>query len=437
MQSRIMLFIAALLMALPFHQQAQNNLQQQLNQFNEPIKTINCGVAAMLHQNGKTETASLGTYQLNEHSVFNIGSATKTFTAILILQEMEKGNLKLTDKVSEYFSNLPNVNGNITIEQLLRHESGLGEIAGQYFEQYFFDNSDSTYSCNFLFQIPEGDTSQIGVHDYCNTNYILLGHILERITDQKYFDLLRTRIFDVCEMTESYPYVSKHLPNLAHPTKDGKDVVEHMHHRFFADYAFAAGSIASTLADMKKFYLALYETNQLLQPASFAQMQKFNDGDYGFGLYEVTIDSVQYIGHGGNNLGYAFKNYYNPKTKMLLLYFANSYNLPFRKEICDDALAYAKGEKSTTKLISTQQNPYAQHLGNYLLEAANMEMELRFKTGNYYLEVQGAELLLVSTQANQLKDLEFGIQLTFDANNTKIISFNQRGMKAVIKKTNL
>jgi len=185
------------------------NLQLQLNKYNPYLKELNQGIGVLVTKNGKTTTANIGNYNFNEHTVFNIGSATKKMTAILILQEVEKGTLKLSDSIGTYLQPIKNVDNKLTIETLLRHRSGLGEIVGRNFEKEFYDKKDNFYNSNFLDKIPENNPKKIGKYSYCNTNYILLGHILEKVNDKTYFDLLQDRIFTPCNMLASYPYVSK------------------------------------------------------------------------------------------------------------------------------------------------------------------------------------------------------------------------------------
>ena len=66
-------------------------------------------------------------------------------------------------------------------------------------------------------------------------------------------------------MENSYGYVSRNIPNLVHPTTmKGKDIYDKINYKYFADRVFAAGSIASTLTDMARFYEHLYERETLL-----------------------------------------------------------------------------------------------------------------------------------------------------------------------------
>ena len=114
-------------------------------------------------------SVGIGNFQLNENAVFNIGSATKTFTVILLLQEVEKGNLKLSDRIGQYLDPIRNVDENLTIESLITHESGLDEVIGSNLTEIFDAQSDSLYELSMLHSVEKNKSELIGEFDYCNT----------------------------------------------------------------------------------------------------------------------------------------------------------------------------------------------------------------------------------------------------------------------------
>ena len=398
--------------------------------FDPLYKKCDIGAAALLYKNGKTEILSVGDYALNEHSVFNIGSGSKVFTAILILQEMENGNLQLSDSIGTFLSPIKNVNGSLTIRHLLQHESGLGEMAGADYQSYYYSKNINDFSTNFLDQIPEGDTSMIGKYNYCNTNYILLGHILESVSDRLFFELLRERIFQPCGMNETYPYLSKSIPNLAHPTDNGVDVFDDLHARYYTKYVFSAGSIGSTLSDLQKFYSILHNSSQLLKPSTVEQMLHFNEGDYGFAVMTLELDGTTYYGHGGENVGYSYRNYYDPKTNNMLLLFGNGYMLPFRSLLRDDMLAVLHNKPATTHFDTNTPKTFSKYIGKYMLEEAQLPLTISEKEGDLYLGVQGIELLLVSHEKNTLEAGNHGIKI--EITDKKEVRFKQGEMEAIL-----
>ncbi|MFD2562364.1 serine hydrolase domain-containing protein [Aquimarina rubra] len=387
-----------------------NDLDIIYKKYNSVLKEQNKGVAILIKKDNEIKTISLGNFKLTEHSVFNIGSATKTFTAILILQEVEKGNLKLTDSIGKYLTPIKNVDGSLTIETLLTHESGLDEVIGKNVQDIFYAKNDSLYDTSLLSQVEKSNPKMIGKFDYCNTNYFLLGKIIEKITDQNYFDLLRERILIPLEMKNTYPYVHKNIPNLATPYHEEKDVTDYLDYRYFANIAYAAGSIASNLTDMEIFYRSLFETEQLLKKETVKIMMESGNQYYGYGLFKSNQEGVKYYGHGGNNIGYAFRNQYNPMTKDLYLMFTNTKAIPSKRSIHNDLLAYINN-KPVENFKSIDLKNFKRYTGTYLLKEANLTLEIILENNRMYLvsKDQGVRSELIQKDGKSLYDTTVGV----------------------------
>jgi CubicO group peptidase (beta-lactamase class C family) len=392
------------------------------------------GVAVLIKKDNKNYTLSLGNSNLDAAKVFNIGSATKTFTAILIMQEVEKGNLKLDDTIGQYLDTIKNVNPSLSIKTLLTHESGLANVIGQNIENMFYAKSDSIYnSVNLLNTVEVNNPDEIGKFNYCNTNYLLLGRILENINDQSYFDLLRTRIIEPLNLKNTHPYVSKNIPNLAIPFHKGKDVTKYLDYRYFATLANAAGSMASTLNDMEVFYTSLFETDKLLKKETVQEMMHSGNTYYGFGIMKDTFDGVEFYGHGGNNIGYSFRNGYNPKTKELFLMFSNNRKVPFYKMIQTDVFAFL-ADKTIATNQAVNMKVFKKYVGTFLLKEANMKMNIVLEENKLFLEVkaQGMKSELFQKDANTLIDASVGATLSIIDNNDDALTFSQNGFTTTL-----
>ncbi|GAA3510785.1 hypothetical protein GCM10022393_25480 [Aquimarina addita] len=409
------------------------SLQNQLDKYNPYLEELHQGIGILIHKNGETTTANIGNYNFNQHTVFNIGSATKKMTAILILKEVEKGTLQLSDSIGTFLQPIKNVNGRLTIETLLRHRSGLGEIVGENYENNFYAKSDSLYNGNFLNKIPKNNPDKVGKFDYCNTNFILLGHVLEKVTDKSYFNLLQEYIFTPCNMTASYPYVSKNLANLATPIHKKEDVTPYLDYRFFAKFAYAAGSIASTLHDMAKFYHHLFQQKTLLSDTSLQQLISFDDASCGLGMRKFKSG---YIGHGGNNIGYSFKEYYNPENQNLALFFSNGISIPFGKMIKNELLNFLEGKPTTYSFDKNITTNFEHVIGKYLFDSNGMKMDIEILESNkqLYLSAQGAKVILISKEKNKLYNGGFGVELEVNPENPNELIFRQNGLEAIINR---
>ena len=323
---------------------AQNNFKNTIIKYSDSVSSKNYGLVALHKKNKKVETIAIGNAYPNKkmtsEMVFNIGSLTKTFTAVLVLQEIEKGNMKLNDSLHTYFpselcSN-PNVDLDITIEQLLTHKSGLGELVVDSLFNKAFSNPYFEYNHTFLFnKIPKAIAKPNTKYDYSNTNYILLGYILEVINDKPYSEILRERIFEPCGLKNTYAYYSKNIKNVAHPIYKNIDLSDEGFFKYYQNYAYSAGGISSNLEDLSKFFDHLYNL-KLINKESFTNMVTLGSEKYGLGIEKYKINNEIYYGHGGDNISFRVRNYYHPKTKELTIIMANHYKDPYSLKIVNE-----------------------------------------------------------------------------------------------------
>jgi CubicO group peptidase (beta-lactamase class C family) len=136
-----------------------------------------------------------------------IASMTKLFTNIAIRQLEQAGKLSLSDTVGKFLPNYPNpvVRGKVTIEQLLRHRSGVGSFWN---ERYMARRAD-VRSVNDYIELFQDDSLlfEPGTSEaYSNGGYVLLGAIIERVSGKSYHDYLRANVFAPAGMTSTSPY---------------------------------------------------------------------------------------------------------------------------------------------------------------------------------------------------------------------------------------
>ena len=428
--------ILIILMSFAFISSAQDvSLNTIKLKYDSSLLEKQQGIAILTKKEGRTETLSLGAHNLNKTSVFNIGSATKTFTAILILQEIEKGNLTLSDSIGGFLPPIKNVPSSLTIKELLAHESGLDEIIGKNILNIFFGKNDSLYDISLLKQLEAHRPKERGTFSYCNTNYFLLGKVLEKVTDQSYFDLVQERIIEPLGLKNTYPYLHKNIENLAQPRHEDKNVSEYLDFRYFTNIAYAAGSIASTLTDMELFYTSLFETEQLLKKETLQLMMTKGNDHYGLGLMKSSYHETILYGHGGNNIGYAFRNEYNPKTKTLYLAFTNTKTLPFQKAITTDLKAYVTNEPIKPTLAIDIET-FRDFIGTYYLEEAKLVLEIIEEGNKLYLlaEAQGVKSELIQKNKSTLFDTTVGATLERLEDSDAGLKFSQNGFETLIKR---
>ena len=256
---------------------------------------------------------------------FELASISKTFTAILILQLVEGGKIKLDAKVSEYIPGFArNDSGEITIHHLLSHTSGIQDFVGlncdfsSWTEKEFLEGLQKT-AINFK----PGTKFQ-----YASSTYILLRFIIEKVTGKTYEENLREHILKVAGMTNS-GVIHNHdiLPGRASGYINTGEYYQNAlpiaNHEIF----LGASSIYSTEEDLLKFDQALY-TGKLLSKKGKELMFTIIQPPYGYGWF-ISEDSLngKILSHGGDIFGFTTLIERRLKHKMLIIILSNQQNI--------------------------------------------------------------------------------------------------------------
>jgi CubicO group peptidase (beta-lactamase class C family) len=273
---------------------------------------------------------------------YEIGSITKQFTAAAILQLQEAGKLHLDDKLSVYLPDAPHAS-EVTLRQLLAQVSGLPEYldamdaAGASTKPASFDQLMSYVAGKPLDFTP-------GSHfEYCNTNYILAGRVIEVVSHETYQHYLQTHLLDPAGMTHTYTVADEaHLSGMAAGyDRDHGDVERGR--TIHATVGWSAGFLVSTVADLEKWDEAL-RAGRIVTPADYALMSspgKTSDGEdtgYGLGLFVDSVDDQPRVGHTGGSFDFTTANEYFPRQDVQLIAFTNLYRNPEPGEMITTAI---------------------------------------------------------------------------------------------------
>lgn len=253
----------------------------------------------------------------------NLASIGKVFTATAIMQLVEKGKLSLSDTVGKVLPDYPNkeVAGKVTIDHLLSHTSGMGDIHGA---KYAALISSLRQVRDYLPLFVNDPLSFVpgSKMQYSNAGYILLGAIIEKVTDENYFDYVRGHIFKPSGMVDTdYFETDLDTPNLAtgytNWIERGDDYQDFVlgQRRNTLHYGGIKGNPQggpfSTVDDLLRFSAALRD-NKLVSAKSLDLMttnkvffRKYAADDiyYGYGFELENIDGKRVIGHTGGDLG--------------------------------------------------------------------------------------------------------------------------------------
>ena len=216
---------------------------------------------------------------------FEIGSMTKQFTAMLVLQFVNEGKIKLDGRLSDYLPYYRKDTGNrIAIRELLSHTSGVPNFI---LAPGFLQGSASRTKYNvkdFAQQYCSGNLEfEPGTKfNYSNSGYFLLGAVLEQVSGTPYEQLLKDHIFDPLGMKNSgYAHNKTIIPNRAAGYERSGNGFQNA--RFYdMSIPFAAGALYSTVGDLLLWDQALY--GEQLLPANLRDLLfKPNLENYGFG----------------------------------------------------------------------------------------------------------------------------------------------------------
>jgi len=280
---------------------------------------------------------------------FDIGSMNKSFTKLVILQLLEEGKLKVTDKLGQYISGFPDVAANkITITDLLDHSSGYGEYWGRDFNDLPIEQKRITGLVKRIKKLrlefePGTDTM------YSNSGYVLLGAIVEKITGETYHQNVIERIIKPLGMTETYVVDKHEVPDRAIGYyKDMKGNI--FNNLGFTEVPNPDGGFQSTPRDIVKFYYEYFYGSTLLSKAT-----KINEDFFGSMNKRKTTGKANLMAGGFPGANTAYLEIMRDEISIIV--FANM-DEPVAEQLASGILALVRGEEPKTPSLPANQNVY-------------------------------------------------------------------------------
>lgn len=272
--------------------------------------------AALIAKNGKTVFASAYGLADREKKTpntlktrFRLGSMNKMFTAVATLQLVQSGKLDLKAPFGNYLTDYPNkdVASKVTIEQLLSHTGGTGDIFGPQFAEHrlelktlqdyvkLYGNRGPEYAAGSKWQ-------------YSNYGFLLLGVLIEKVSGQSYYDYVRDHIFKPAGMTSTASEPEDQLVadrSVGYTRFGGNGLQPNTDTLPYR--GTSAGGGYSTVEDLLKFATAL-QTNKLLDAKhtellTTGKVETPGGGKYAYGFQEEIVNGARCFGHGGGAPG--------------------------------------------------------------------------------------------------------------------------------------
>jgi len=242
---------------------------------------------------------------------FRLGSITKQFTSMIIMQLVEEGKIQLDGKITNYLPGYRIDTGNkVTIHHLLTHTSGIPSYTS--LPNFLKDVSRNPYTVDEFVKLFCSDSLAFepgSKFSYNNSGYFLLGAIIEKVTGKTYETVLQKRILDLLHMKNTgYDHHETIIAYRA--TGYEKTPNSYINSEYInMSVAYTAGAMYSTVEDLYLWNKALYTEDMLSDKYKNIMFKPFlNNYAYGWGVRKILLaeskDSLQVISHGGGINGF-------------------------------------------------------------------------------------------------------------------------------------
>jgi CubicO group peptidase (beta-lactamase class C family) len=266
---------------------------------------------------------------MRPENIFRIGSITKQFTAVAILQLVEQGKISLQDSIQKYVKDFPSKGYTITIENLLTHTTGIIDYTSKDDPDPFIERRD--FTPEFLINYIKNDALQFKPgtkYGYSNSNYLLLGYIVQLVSGESYHRYMQDNIIKRAGLTHTlYAEEKTIVPNRAQGYTRYNGFFENCDYQTLS-LGFACGDLLSNTEDLYKWNNALL-SGKVISKTSLDKAftpYKLNDGTfstYGYGWFIDRNYGSLCIHHEGQTSGFIADEQYFPKEDIYVSILTN------------------------------------------------------------------------------------------------------------------
>ncbi|WP_185844917.1 serine hydrolase [Nonomuraea sp. WAC 01424] len=301
---------------------------------------------ARVTDGGRTWTGSAGVRDIERggrpspNGYFRIGSVTKTFVATVVLQLVDEGKLKLDDPIDRHLPGLVPDGGQVTVRRLLNHTSHLYDYMsepGYSTNRWRGEARFRSYQPRELLKVAFAKKlPDDGAWHYSNTNYVVLGLLVEKLTGHTYGAEVRSRILRPLGLRHTV--VPGDRAGLPSPHAKGYEAMPELVDatRMNPSLDWAAGEMISTAGDLERFMSALLGGRLTSAESLKAMRTTVETGagfGYGLGLQAYALPCGTVWGHSGELIGYLTFAFRSDSGKSLTLSLNPSTRNPSTQEI--------------------------------------------------------------------------------------------------------
>lgn len=348
---------------------------------------------------------------------YKIGSITKTFTATMIMQLVEEKKIMLTTKLNRFFPKIDNAE-KITIEQLLYQRTGIKDYANA--DATLTDVLDKPNMRALIMKKIENYTSTFepdSKHEYSNSNYFILGEIIEKVTKKTYAENLKNRITGKLYLKNTYYTTEKTDVTKRESysyTFNGEywDKVDEWNN----DIAFSSGGIISTPEDLTKFIRELLKGN-LVTPASVELMKTLKD-TYGMALIRFPFGERKFFGHNGRIEGFEATMGYYQQDDMTISLLSNGVNYSQNDIMLGILSIYYKSPYRFPVFETLNPEKIKDYVGTYASKDIPLKVKIFEKSGALYGQATGQPEFPMTYASEDLFYFQAGgIEMEFSKNS--------------------
>lgn len=344
---------------------------------------------------------------------FRIGSITKMFTATMIVQLIDKQKIKLSSALHEFFPQIPR-SRIITINSLLLHRSGIHNFTS---DSSFITWLDSAKTKEQMIELISSFPSEFEPESktaYSNSNYVLLGYILEKIYNKPYAEILQEQICTPLGLKSTY-YGGTISPHLSEAFSYEFDSTWHSSTQTHMSIPHGAGAIVSTPSELNIFTHALFSA-QLCSKKARAVMTEIREG-MGMGVVKMPFYSHFAFGHTGGIDGFVSSAGFFPHDSVGVALCLNGERFP-RNSIMIAVLSILYNKEYTLPEFSEfhyEPKELAQFVGVYSSKNFPLKISVAQKGNQLVAQATGqSEFPLSATKPNRFEFSKAGVVLVFN-----------------------
>ena len=360
----------------------------------------------------------------NEYTKYRIASVTKTYTATIILQLINEGKLNLETTLNKYFPRIKNAS-KITVENLLRHQSGLYNITN---EKDFIKWINKPRDRNEILDkiIKNGVVAEPSTQTaYSNTNFILLSYIAEDVDGKSFSKIIAKRIVKPLHLKQTaFGKEINSSKNEAISYYKENNQWNTFKYQTNLKGTMGAGCIVSTAKEVTSFYYNLF-AGKLIPKKLLKEMTTSKDG-IGMGVSELNYKGLKIFGHNGGMDGFHSISAYIPEKDLAIAFTFNASTISTTESLIKILDAYFKDDprfksKSKVNITSSELDKY---LGIYSADSFPAKISFTKEGNVLFAKATGQPIFkLIAIKKNTFKYDAMDIVFTFKEKNKVLVTF--------------